>query len=141
MKKMLIFILAFSVISSMYLFAGMPVSQDTLPKNALSFIQTNFANATISYVEKDHNEFDVSLSNGTEISFMLNGEWKDVKGYTAMPTGFIPKNIMNAIKKSYPQASVVEIEKKYNHFEIKLDNMMELYIDMNGSILRQKFDD
>ena len=51
------------------------VSADTLPQSSQSFIAANFDGATVTYVEKDFDSYDVQLSNGIEIDFKRNGEW------------------------------------------------------------------
>ena len=50
------------------------VSADQLPKTAQDFISANFAGKTVQYVEKDFNEFEVQLSDRTEIKFGGNGD-------------------------------------------------------------------
>ena len=57
------------------------VSADQLPKTAQDFISAHFAGKTVQYVEMDFNEFEVQLSDRTEIEFGGNGEWESVKSY------------------------------------------------------------
>lgn len=141
MKKIFYSLITISILN-LSLLAGMVVSPDTLPKKAQDFIKANFPKETVTYVEKDMDDYEVKLSNGSEITFLLNGEWKDVEGqYSPIPTKFIPSNVLNTVKSNHPSANIVKIEKNWNNYEIKLDNMMELYIDFNGKLIGQKFDD
>lgn len=143
MKKIKLFLLlaVFSILSSSALFADMVIDTSSLPKEANTFIKTYFPSTSIMYAERDYDKFEVYLSDGTEIEFIPTGEWKEIKSYNSIPTGFIPANVLSVYKQAFPNASIIQIEKKFNVFEIKLNNMMELYIDINGQLLGQKFDD
>lgn len=118
---------------------GVPLS--SLPQNTQDFISTHFKNVEVSYIERDWEEIEVYLANGTQIDFFPNGEWKEVKTYGNMPTTILPANVLATVNKTYPQAAIIKIEKQFTIYEVKLNNMMELYIDSNGSLLGQQFDD
>ncbi|MBZ7938661.1 MULTISPECIES: PepSY-like domain-containing protein [Campylobacter] len=115
------------------------VPANTLPKNAQEFINTNFKNAQIALVKKDIDSFDVTLNNGTEIDFMINGEWKEVDGkYQALPNSILP-NIMPKISTS-SNAQILEVSKEVNGYKFELNNYMKIYTDAQGNILGQKMD-
>ncbi|MEI0530685.1 PepSY-like domain-containing protein [Brachyspira pilosicoli] len=118
---------------------GVPLS--SLPKNTQDFIAKHFKNVEVSYIERDWEDIEVYLANGTQIDFFPNGEWKEVKSYGNMPTTILPANVLATVNKTYPQAAIIKIEKQFTIYEVKLNNMMELYIDSNGSLLGQQFDD
>ena len=152
-KKLLIALFMFSIVSGI-LFAqanqyvpdpnaqygyGVPLS--SIPQNAQSFIRQHFPNIEVTYIERDWDDIEVYLANGTQIEFFPNGDWKEVKTYTNMPDSILPPNVMATVKRTYPQAAIIKIEKQYTIFEVKLNNMMELYIDNSGNLIGQKFDD
>ncbi|TKX34765.1 PepSY-like domain-containing protein [Campylobacter taeniopygiae] len=115
------------------------VPANTLPKNAQEFIATNFKNAQIALVKKDIDSFDVTLNNGTEIDFMINGEWKEVDGkYQALPNSILP-NIMSKISTS-SNAQILEVSKEVSGYKFELNNYMKIYTDAQGNILGQKMD-
>lgn len=118
---------------------GVPLS--SLPKNTQDFIAKHFKNVEVSYIERDWEDIEVYLANGTQIDFFPNGEWKEVKTYGNMPTTILPANVLATVNKTYPQAAIIKIEKQFTIYEVKLNNMMELYIDNNGNLLGQQFDD
>lgn len=108
-----------------------------LPKNASTFMQKFFKTSTVSNVEKDHDDgritYEVTLSNGTEIDFKQDGNWKEVDGNKAsIPTGFIPKIITSYIEKNYKGGTITKIEKESSGYEVKLSTGMELKSDTNG---------
>lgn len=135
------FILA-SLFCAGSLFADMIVSPDALPQNARAFLDTHFKGVVIGYVKKDIDSFEVNLTDGTEIDFIINGEWKEVDGkYKGIPTGFLSAQIIDKVKAAQPNAVIVEVSKKINGYKFRTNNMMEIYTDFQGNILGQKFDD
>lgn len=118
------------------------IMPEQLPQNALQFIQKYFPNVNILYSEMDKKGYEVQLSNGVEIEFLRNGEFKEIEGnYVALPFEILPQSVANTVGKTYPNTVITKIKRKWNFYEIKLNNMMELYIDANGQLLGQKFDD
>lgn len=118
------------------------IMPEQLPQNALQFIQKYFPNVNILYAEMDKKGYEVQLSNGVEIEFLRNGEFKEIEGnYVALPFEILPQSVANTVRKTYPNTVITKIKRKWNLYEVKLNNMMELYIDANGQLLGQKFDD
>lgn len=120
---------------------GYGVQLSSIPQNAQSFIKQHFANVKVTFIERDWDEIKVYLENGTQIEFFPNGDWKEIKCYGNMPASVLPANVMNTVKRTYPNAAIIKIEKQFTIFEVKMNNMMELYIDNNGQLLGQKWDD
>ena len=118
------------------------IMPEQLPQNALQFIQKYFPNVNILYAEMDKKGYEVQLSNGVEIEFLRNGEFKEIEGnYVALPFEILPQSVANTVGKTYPNTVITKIKRKWNFYEVKLNNMMELYIDGNGQLLGQQFDD
>lgn len=118
------------------------IMPEQLPQNALQFIQKYFPNVNILYAEMDKKGYEVQLSNGVEIEFLRNGEFKEIEGnYVALSFEILPQSVANTVGKTYPNTVITKIKRKWNFYEVKLNNMMELYIDANGQLLGQKFDD
>jgi len=139
MKKILIFTFLFAALLKA---DDMYIPPEQLPQNALQFINRHFPNVGILYVEMDRKGYELQLSNGVEIEFLRNGDLKEIDGnYVALPTDILPPSVANTVSRTYPNTVITKIEKKWNMYEIKLNNMMELYIDVNGQLLGQKFDD
>ena len=58
-----------------------------------------------------------------------------------IPLDQVPAAVMATAKKTYPDAEVWMVEMEhYNVYEVKMSNFMELYIDINGNLLYQKWD-
>lgn len=136
------------IFTLLFLFSAFLMSDDIyimpeqLPQNALQFIQKYFPNVNILYAEMDKKGYEVQLSNGVEIEFLRNGEFKEIEGnYVALPFEILPQSVANTVGKTHPNTVITKIKRKWNFYEVKLNNMMELYIDANGQLLGQKFDD
>lgn len=140
--KILKIIITIIIISSCSLFADWVIPPDSLPQRARQFIAQIFPDAQIWYVERDGGEYEVELSNGIKIEFLGNGDWKEIEAeYIGIPLNVFPTNVANTIQNTYPQTVVISAEKKWGTYEVKLNNMMELYISSDGQLIGQKFDD
>ena len=140
-KKLLIISLILSLSSSM-VFADWIVPVTALPQKSRAFINSTFPGVQIWKVERDGGKFEVKLSNGVDIDFYMNGDWKDIDGgWVTIPFSVLPAAVANTVKQTYPQAAIIEAEKEWGNYKIKLNNFMELYITANGQLIGQKFDD
>lgn len=140
-KKLLIISLILGLSSSM-VFADWIVPVTALPQKSRAFINSTFPGVQIWKVERDGGKFEVKLSNGVDIDFYMNGDWKDIDGgWVTIPFSVLPPSVANTVKQTYPQAAIIEAEKEWGNYKIKLNNFMELYITANGQLVGQKFDD
>ncbi|EAJ6684924.1 hypothetical protein E6R55_06745, partial [Campylobacter coli] len=100
------------------------VPASELPRNAQDFISKNFKTAQIALVKKDIDSYDVTLNDGTEIDFIITGEWKDVDGkYKALPNSILP-NIMPKISAS-SNAQIIEVSREINGYKFELSNQLK----------------
>ena len=141
-KKLFALLITLTIISTSNAFADWMVPASSLPQNARSFIQQIYPNVQIWKVERDDGKFEVKLSNGVKIDFLYNGDWNEIDAeYVGIPYNVFPPNVANTIRNTYPQTVIISAEKKWGTYEIKLNNMMELYISADGQLIGQKFDD
>jgi len=121
--------------------ADIIVSPKALPQNAQNFLNTYFKGINIAYVKQDVGSFDVHLVDGTELEFLVNGEWMEVDGkYKAIPTGFLPANLVQKVKATQLNAEIFQVDKKVHGYKFKFNNMMKVYTDKSGNVIGQKFD-
>ena len=141
-KKLFALLITLSLFSASNLFADWMVPASSLPQNSRSFIQQVYPNAQIWKVERDDGKFEVKLSNGSKIEFLYNGEWESIDGkYNTVPFSALPQAVVSTIKNTYPQAVVIDAEKEWGNYKVKLNNFMELFITADGQLMGQKFDD
>lgn len=109
-----------------------------LPEAITTFIKQQFPNATIAGIEPDHEhgglEYDVYLSDGTQIDFDANNQWEKVES-RAVPAYFIPKAIATYVSSNYQNMAITKIKKEYNTFEVELVNGMDLVFDRSGRFM------
>lgn len=123
------------------LLADVIVAPNSLPANAQNFIASHFKSVSIALVERDMDSFDVTLSDGTKIDFNIVGEWTEVDGkYKAIPTGFLPANVVQKAKAAQPNAIILQVDREVMGYKFKFNNRMKVYTDTNGNVLGQKFD-
>lgn len=141
-KKILSSLVILTAFSASILFADMIVPASALPSQAVTFIKKIYPNAQIWKVERDGAKFDVELSNGASVDFLTNGDWVNIDGkYNGVPFSVLPQAVANTVKKTYPQAMIVSVEKEWGNYKVKLNNMMEMFISSDGSLMGQQFDD
>ena len=141
-KKILALLIALTIVSTSSLFADWVVSPSALPQKSRAFIQSAYPGAQIWMVERDGGKFEVKLSNGVSIDFLINGNWKSIDGeYTAVPFSVLPQAVANTVQRTYPQAMMIDVEKEWGNHKIKLNNMMELFVSSGGQLMGQKWDD
>ena len=139
MKKVFILLIIFS---SVLAADDWKVDPNELPQSAIDFINKFFPNNRIILAERDRKKYEIVLENGVELEFFINGELKEVEGnYVAVPPEILPKTVANTVSVIFPNTTITKIKKKWNLYEVKLNNSMALYIDVNGQLLGQKFDD
>ena len=139
MKKILTIL---AIFSSILIADDWKVDPNELPKSTIDFINKFFPNNRIILAERDRKKYEIVLENGVELEFFINGELKEVEGnYVAVPPEILPKTVANTVSVTFPNTTITKIKKKWNLYEVKLNNSMALYIDVNGQLLGQKFDD
>ncbi|MGB6083201.1 PepSY-like domain-containing protein [Moheibacter sp.] len=132
---------------AMFLSAGLNaqksnITKEDLPKSAQTFLKENFINERVVQAEKDNygnrTDYEIVLSNGTEIEFDNKGNWKEVdaKNKEALPEGFIPRKIVQHITQNFAPHQVSKIEKDRNKYEVELTNGIDLEFSLNGDFLR-----
>ena len=133
--------LAVLALTAALLNADMIIAPNSLPQNIQNFIATHFK-AQIGLVEMDRKSYEIYLTDGTELEFDLMGNWIEIESeFVPVDFGVLPPNVASIIKAQHPNATLLEVKRKMSYYKIKLSNKMKIYIDANGTILRQEFDD
>lgn len=113
-----------------------------LPKAAQTVIADNFkAKVSMIKIEKSLgrvSEYEVILTDGTEISFDRNGNWEsiEVKADGAVPSKFILEPIAKFIKDNQHGKKIIGIERERNGYDVELANGVDMKFDKNGNFLR-----
>ena len=118
-----------------------PITLTELPRYSQSFVKTYFPDKQVSAVFKEvhgKNDYEVLFSDGAQIEFTSKGDWDEVKDRDAdgIPTGFLPKAMVNYVSANFSGAYIIEINKEHSKFEVELNNGIELVFDLYGNFLR-----
>ncbi len=144
MKKILLLMLV--VVTSLAAQARDEIIHDAkaLPTAAYTTIKNNFK-SDISFIKVDRSlgritEYEVVLTDGSEIKFDAAGNWKEIECSRAssVPASFVPKAIINYVNKFHRGNKIVGIDKERNGYEVMLSNDIEIKFDKNGNF--KKYD-
>lgn len=113
-----------------------------LPKGAQQTVKDKFK-ADISIIKIERGiagikEYDVVLTDGTEVTFDKNGNWEEVEvpNNKKVPDWFVPKATRQYIKQNFKGTNIVGIEKERNGYEVHLNNGLEIKFDAKGAFVR-----
>lgn len=142
MKRSGIITIALLAISMMVFAGNNRVTRDVmqLPEISRTFISTYFSEVEISHIKIQKNLFilknyDVILTDGTNIEFNKSGEWVEIDGHkAAIPSAVIPTPILSYVQTHFAGREIVSIEKEWREYDITLDNGLELTFDLKGNI-------
>ena len=111
------------------------ITFDELPAKAQSFVKTHFPKEEIEMLRVE--DYTVALSNGTEVEFLPNGEWKEIKSRgSEIPASIIPSGIRDYVKKNYASSTIKDIKKKRYGYEVELTGDIDLEFNSKGKFLR-----
>lgn len=113
-----------------------------LPKAAQVVLAKNFK-AGVNLVKIDKtlgrvSEYEVVLTDGTEVTFDRNGNWENIEIGTngRIPAAFVPAPISQYVKKTQKGAKIVGIDRESSGYEVELSNGIDMKFDKNGRFLR-----
>lgn len=111
-----------------------------LPEQARSFIKQYFASSYITSIKIESDQwqqkkYEVKFTDGVEIEFDNNGEWKEIDMRSrAVPSGIVPSYVSNYVTSNYNNQYVIQLEKDSRGIEVKLNNGLELKFDNRGNL-------
>lgn len=136
MKKIFVIILAVFSLGVMAAKADNDrvITKEGLPAKAQQFVNTYFAGSKVSYVKEERDFFErnyeIVFADGSKVEFGRNGEWIDVDcRYTSVPLEIVPDAIRLYVKEHFPDAKIIEVERKRGNYEVKLSDKLELVFD------------
>lgn len=138
MKKLITFMLC------LCLGIGLASARERISRNANDLPQkarttlANYFKAGVNHIKIESkafggNEYDVILNDGTEVEFDSRGEWKEIDcGTKAVPSKLILPAIAKYVKQNYPSGTIVKIEVGSRHYEVELNNGIDLKFGRDG---------
>ena len=102
-----------------------------------NFVATYFPNEEVIATIKDGFDYDVTLSDYTQIEFDGNAfgkklEWDEINCttvYTSVPAALVPTEIADHVSQLHSEQRIVKIAKDHRGWEIELSNGIEIEFD------------
>ena len=116
-----------------------------LPTAAKTCLKNNFdAKVNLVKIDRDFgriSDYEVILTDGTEVKFDSKGNWEDVEvaESKSVPKAFVLAPIAAYVKKFQPGARIVGIEKHRRGYDLELSNGVEMKFDRQGNF--KSYDD
>lgn len=113
-----------------------------LPTGARVTLDKNFkAKVSVVKIEKTLgrvDDYEVVLTDGTEVEFDRNGNWKNVETSSSksVPASIIPVGIREHCKKYHSSARIVGIERNRGGYEVELSTGIEIKFNKEGKFVR-----
>lgn len=106
-----------------------------LPSEARSFIENYFPSADILSIvqekEDGRKEYQVKLSDGTDMEFDEDGEWTNIECYfNPLPTGILPANVITKVEELHPEAYINGVEKELGGYVVEVTDAGGIDWDM-----------
>lgn len=142
-KKLLLTLVGILGIFSVAMASDMVTRDDkALPASARSMLSRYFkAKVSLIKIDKDFGrvkDYEVILTDGTEVQFDRNGNWQEVEvgAKGAIPSSLYPTAIATYLKTNHKGQRVVGIKKSRSGYELELGNGVEMKFDSYGKFLR-----
>ena len=116
---------------------GRRVQFSELPQSVQAFLTEHFlAGTTFLYAEKEGDEYEIKLANGTKVEFYIDGGLKSVEVLpgNSVPDSVVLGAILTYVKSNYANKKIEEYEKKKIGYKVELSGYpeLELIFDSNG---------
>ena len=112
------------------------ITFDRLPATAQAMLKQNFADKTPLAITADRDDYKVMYQSGEKVEFDKKGNWKDIEcKASAVPTAIIPEQIKANVKKTFPAATIIKIDRDRRGYDVKLNNGMEIEFDKKFNVV------
>lgn len=142
MKKILMAIVALVTVFAASARDSYSRDVNVLPASARTTLKNTFK-ADVSHIKIEKSlgrvsEYDVVMTDGTEVTFDRSGNWKDVevKRGGEVPKALVPQLVKKYIDQYQRGAKIVGLEKNRSGYEVELSNGVEMRFDKDGKFVR-----
>lgn len=118
---------------------GTKIGFSDLPQSIQQYLTNYFLKeTTFLYAERDTDEYEVKLANGTDIEFSLSGDLKSIEVLPGnkVPDSIVLQPILDYVKANYGNRVIEEYEKKAIGYKVELSGYpkVELIFDAKGNL-------
>jgi hypothetical protein len=112
------------------------ITFDQLPAPAQTLLKQHFANKVPLIVTVDWDDYKIVYQSGEKVEFDKKGNWRELDCKSSnVPTALIPEQIKASVKKTFPGAIVIKLDRDRRGYDVKLNNGMELEFNKNFEIV------
>ena len=104
-----------------------------IPAPISGFLAKHFPEKTIVRIEKDHDSYEVNLSENTSVDFNLSFEPTSIESRSKLPDTVIPAEILQYVVTNFPNNYITEWERELTGQKIELNNGKELSFALDGT--------
>ena len=138
MKKNFLMMLALMLTTSLTMMADNDrvINFEQLPAPAQALLKQSFGDKVVLIATADFDDYKVMYQSGEKVEFDKRGNWKDLNCKTsAVPAALIPEQIKASVKKTFPGATVIKLDRDRRGYDVKLNNGMELEFNKKFQIV------
>ena len=85
-------------------------------------------------------DYEVYLSDGTNVEFVRKGEWDKVDcRMRTVPSDIVPNEIARYVQTAYPREKIVKIDRKRYGYKVELSNDLELKFNRSGMLVDMNY--
>ena len=142
MKKRIGLMLAFVLTICMSMMADniKVITFAQLPAQAQSVLRQHFADKVPAVITVEGKEYKVVYQSGEKAEFNKKGQWTEFDcNLTPVPAALIPEQIKATVQQTFPNATIIKIERVRKNYEAKLNNTMEMKFNKRFKMI--EFDD
>lgn len=138
-KTIILFIIAFNF-ATLNLFP-VSISISEIPKRAISFADAYFPDDYLYRAVENSGSFTLIFKGGLKIYVNSKGDWNTISGGgDEINIEYLEKEVINSIKKEFPNEKVIYIKKKKSSYKIKFKSRTNITVDFEGNIKKGKKD-
>ncbi len=117
-----------------------PIAIEKLPRAVKAAAMQHYTPDQILFITMEKqvgkDEYEFSLADGTKVEFYENGQLHKIKSQQGVPDAFIPENMLQYIKATFPNSIVTEYKNDRMMKKIEINNDVDLVFNRRGKFLR-----
>jgi hypothetical protein len=138
MKKSIFILLAFVMTMCLTVKADNDrvITFDQLPEQAQTLIKKHFADKVPLVITVDWDDYTVMFQSGEKVEFDKKGNWREFScKSSSVPAALIPEQIKAQVKKTFPGATIIKLDRDRRGYDVKLNNGMDLEFNKKFEIV------
>ena len=108
------------------------ITFDQLPASAQALHKQYFGDKVPLVITMDWDDYTIIYESGEKVEFDKQGNWKEIEcKRSIVPQKLIPNQIKTHVKATFPEATIIGIDRNHLGYEVKLNNGLEIEYTLN----------